>query len=105
MSLRRKAARHGEARQVPVEELPLPDPGEDPEAAAERKQARERLRVAMRKLDGRCREMFRLKLEGRTFPQIQVILEAASLNTVYTWDFRCRKQLLKLMGGGWEANR
>jgi RNA polymerase sigma-70 factor (ECF subfamily) len=59
----------------------------------------------MRKLDGRCREMFRLKLEGKSFPEIQGILEAASLNTVYTWDFRCRKQLLKLMGGGWEANR
>ncbi len=105
MSLRRKAARRGEGRQVAVEDLPLPDPGEDPEAAAERNQARERLRAALSKLDGRCREMFRLKLEGRTFPEIQNILGAGSLNTVYTWDFRCRKRLLDLMGGGWEVNR
>ena len=27
---------------------------------------------------------------------------AQSINTVYTWDFRCRKHLLELMGGDWE---
>jgi RNA polymerase sigma-70 factor (ECF subfamily) len=25
-----------------------------------------------------------------------------SVNTIYTWDLRCRKQLLQLMGGSWE---
>ena len=45
-------------------------------------------------------EMLR-KFEG--FPEIQVILEAASLNTVYAWDFRCRKKLLEHMGGTWES--
>ena len=105
MGLRRKAARQGEYSQEPVEELPLPDPGEDPETAAERNQARERLRAALKKMEGRCRDLFRLKLEGKTFPEIQGILGAGSVNTVYTWDFRCRKQLLKLMGGKWEAVR
>jgi RNA polymerase sigma-70 factor (ECF subfamily) len=28
-----------------------------------------------------------------------------SINTVYTWDFRCRKNLLELMGGNWEAGK
>lgn len=101
----RKSARRGEYRQVSVEDLPLADPEPDPETLAERRQARECLREAMLKLDGRCREIFRLKLEGNTFPEIQGILGASSLNTVYTWDFRCRRQLLKLMGGQWENRR
>ena len=25
-----------------------------------------------------------------------------SINTIYTWDFRCRKQLLERMGRSWE---
>jgi len=51
----------------------------------------------------RCRELFRLKLQGRTFAEIQQLLGAASLNTVYTWDHRCRKQLLEALGGSWDA--
>ena len=47
--------------------------------------------------------MFRLKLEGKSFAEIQAILGAGSINTVYAWDFRCRKQLLEFMGGSWEA--
>ena len=39
------------------------------------------------------RRIIALKLEGRSFIEIQKILGAASVNTVYTWDFRCRKQL------------
>ena len=57
----------------------------------------------MLKLEGRCREVFRLKLQGKSFGEIQEILGAKSVNTVYTWDFRCRQQLLKLLGGRWEA--
>ena len=29
-------------------------------------------------------------------------LGARSINTIYTWDARCRKELLELMGGSWE---
>ena len=105
LSLHRKTSRRGEYKQVPVDDLPLADPAPDPEETARERQSRERLRAAMLKLGGRCREIFRLKLEGKTFPEIQGILGAGSLNTVYTWDHRCRKQLLKLLGGDWEANR
>ncbi len=99
----RKSARRGEYRLVAVEDLPLADPDQNPEAEAERRQMQERLKRAVGQLEGRCRELFRLKLQGKTFAEIQRVLGAKSLNTVYTWDLRCRKQLLKLMGGRWEA--
>lgn len=102
MSLRRKAARHGEYTQVSVQDLPLPDLDAGPADLVERKELRERLARALAQLDGRCREMMRLKLEGRTFPEIQKIMRAAAINTIYTWDHRCRKRLLDLMGGKWE---
>jgi hypothetical protein len=35
------------------------------------------------------------------FPEIRDVLKVDSLNTLYTWDFRCRKQLLEAMGGSW----
>ena len=54
-------------------------------------------------LGPRCKDLFRLKLEGKTFAEIHVLLRAGSINTVYTWDARCRKQLLQLMGGSWES--
>lgn len=105
LSRRRKANRRGEGRQVAVEDLPLADPAPDPEASALAAQLRQRLRAAIGKLDGRCREIFRLKLEGKTFPEIQGILKAGTLNTVYTWDYRCRRRLLRLLGGSGEAKR
>ena len=105
LSVVRKSARRGEYKQVSVEEFPLADPDQDPESRAELIETRARLKQALSQLDGRCRDMFRLKLEERTFSEIRAILKAGSLNTVYTWDFRCRKQLLKLMGGDWEEHR
>ena len=63
----------------------------------------ERLTAVVRKLGERCREIFRLKLLGRSFAEIQEDLGAASINTVYTWDARCRKKLLGMMGGRWDA--
>jgi RNA polymerase sigma-70 factor (ECF subfamily) len=53
----------------------------------------------------RCRELFRLKLEGRSFPEIREKMGTKSINTIYTWDFRCRKELLERMGGSWERER
>jgi RNA polymerase sigma-70 factor (ECF subfamily) len=47
----------------------------------------------------------RLKLEGKSFVEIQKQMRAGSINTVYTWDFRCRKELLNLLGGSWEGQR
>lgn len=103
MAARRKLTRRGEYTQTPVDELPLADPAESPLLAAQRKEMRQRLTVAIGKLGDRCREIFRLKLEGKNFGEIRGILGAASINTVYAWDFRCRKQLLDLMGGHWEG--
>jgi RNA polymerase sigma-70 factor, ECF subfamily len=102
-SLRRKAARRGEYTQVSVDEIQTPDPAADPLSALERRQMSERLSQAIGKLEGRCRELFLLKLEGKGFAEIQKALGAASINTVYTWDARCRKRLLDLMGGSWET--
>jgi len=103
IALRRKAVRRGEYNQVSVEDVQLPDPAEDPAAEAERREMRQRLMEAIGQLGERCRRIIALKLEGKNFIEIQKILGAASVNTVYTWDFRCRKQLLELMGGSWES--
>jgi RNA polymerase sigma-70 factor, ECF subfamily len=103
VSSRRKAARRGEYTQVSVEDVQLPDGGADPVTALERKQTSERLTAAIGKLEGRCRDLFRLKLEGKQFAEIQKLLGASSINTIYTWDARCRKRLLELMGGSWES--
>jgi RNA polymerase sigma-70 factor, ECF subfamily len=102
MSLRRKAARHGEYSQVSITDIPLPDLDAGPADRLERKQMLDRLARAIPQLGDRCRELIRLKLEDKTFPEIQKIMGVAALNTVYTWDHRCRKKLLELMGGDWE---
>lgn len=105
MAMRRKAQRRGEFTQVPVDEIQVPDGRADPLAAAERRQLRERLIAAISQMEERCRKLFALKLEGRTYAEMQAIFGAASVNTVYTWDFRCRKHLAELMGGGWETHQ
>jgi RNA polymerase sigma-70 factor (ECF subfamily) len=105
IAVRRKAARHGEYTQVSVTDLPLPDMGPDPAALAERREMLARLSKAIGGLGERCRQLMRLKLQGKTFPEIQKIMGAGAINTVYTWDHRCRKNLLEAMGGEWEAKR
>jgi len=102
LAYRRKAQRRGEYTQVPVDDIQLTDHQPDPLAAAERNEIRERLIAAVSQLGDRCRKLMALKLDGKSFVEIQGILGVASVNTVYTWDFRCRKHLLELMGGSWE---
>lgn len=99
---RRKTHRRGEAGQVSVSDIQLPDTAADPEMSARQQELLQRLTAAIEKLPYRCREIFRLKLLGRTFAEIQDELDAASINTVYTWDARCRKNLLDQLGGRWE---
>jgi RNA polymerase sigma-70 factor (ECF subfamily) len=99
----RKAHRRGEDRQTSVEDVVLADPGMNPGESAERNEMLERLSAALRELEGRCRELFRLKLEGKSFPEIQGILGVRSINTIYTWDSRCRRRLLERLGGTWEG--
>ncbi|HEY7533215.1 MAG TPA: sigma-70 family RNA polymerase sigma factor [Nitrospiraceae bacterium] len=98
----RRALRRGEYNQESVEDIQLADPGDDPSQRVERKQTITRLLKAMNQLGERCRELFKWKLEGKSFPEIQRLMGEHSVNTIYTWDLRCRKQLLQLMGGSWE---
>jgi len=98
----RKSLRRGEYNQESVDDLPLADPGDDPATQLDQKQRVARLLAAMAQLGERCRELFKWKLEGKSFPEIQKIMGQTSINTIYTWDLRCRKQLLGLMGGTWE---
>lgn len=102
MSLRRKAVRRGEYTQVSITDIPLPDLDASPADSLERKEMLEQLQAAIPKLGERCRKLIRLKLQGKTFPEIQKLMGAGTLNTIYTWDHRCRKNLLELMGGDWE---
>ena len=102
LGARRKMVRHGEYAQVPVDDLPLAD-ASDTEKETSRRLTVERLRKTLPKLGERCRELMKYKLQGKSFPEIQTIMGAASINTIYTWDFRCRKRLLELMGGDWEG--
>jgi RNA polymerase sigma-70 factor, ECF subfamily len=105
MAYRRKAQRRGEYTQVPVDEIQVAGDGVDPLTAAEQRQMRERLVRAVSQLGDRCRKLLALKLEGKSFAEIQKALGATSINTIYTWDFRCRKHLLELMGGSWEQSK
>jgi RNA polymerase sigma-70 factor (ECF subfamily) len=38
-----------------------------------------------------------LKLEGKSFAEIQIAFGVSSINTIYTWDFRCRQNLIESM--------
>lgn len=98
----RKSLRRGEYNQESVDELPLADPNDDPVTQLDQKQRVERLLAAITQLGERCRELFKWKLEGKSFSEIQKLMNQTSINTIYTWDLRCRKQLLALMGGSWE---
>ncbi len=102
-ALRRKTARRGEYTSVSVDDVPLPDRADGPAALVERHQMRERLRKAIGEMEDRCRQMFRMKLEGMTFEQIRTALGVHSINTIYTWDSRCRQKLLERMGGSWDG--
>jgi RNA polymerase sigma-70 factor (ECF subfamily) len=98
----RKSLRRGEYNSESVDDLPLADPGDDPVTQLDQKQRVDRLLTAIGQLGERCHELFKWKLEGKSFPEIQTLMNQTSINTIYTWDLRCRKQLLSLMGGSWE---
>ena len=104
LGARRKIIRRGESSKVSVDDLPLAAGGADPFEQALMRQRLESLEAGLADLGERCRELFRLKLEGHTFPEIQARLGVAAINTLYTWDFRCRKQILEKLGGHWETH-
>jgi RNA polymerase sigma-70 factor, ECF subfamily len=98
---RRKTIRRGEQNPVSVDDFPLPSADPDPFEQAARRERLEHLEAALKDLGERCREIFRLKLQGLGFIEIQKQLKVSSLNTLYTWDLRCRRNLLARLGPDW----
>ena len=98
----RKSIRRGEYNQESIEDLQLADPADDPSTQLDQKQRVDGLIAALAQLSERCRDLFKWKLEGKSFPEIQKLMGQTSINTIYTWDLRCRKQLLRVMGRKWE---
>jgi RNA polymerase sigma-70 factor (ECF subfamily) len=103
LAARRKASRRGEQAQISVDDLPLAGSGPDPFEQAARRERLDRLEAGLKELGERCREIFRLKLQGLSFIDIQKQLKVGSINTLYTWDLRCRKQLRERLGPDWQS--
>jgi RNA polymerase sigma-70 factor (ECF subfamily) len=101
---RRKAWRRGEYNQMSLDDIQIADGAANPGMETERKELLERLLKAVESLGPRCRQLFLWKLEEKSFGEIQTLFGVASINTIYTWDFRCRKELLEKMGGTWEGS-
>jgi RNA polymerase sigma-70 factor (ECF subfamily) len=102
LAARRKTIRRGENSQVSIDDLPLAGNDPDPFEQAARRERLDQLEAALKQLGDRCREIFRLKLQGLSFIDIQKELKVGSINTLYTWDFRCRKDLLERLGSDWD---
>jgi RNA polymerase sigma-70 factor (ECF subfamily) len=102
LAFRKKTIRRGENTQVSVDDLPLAGSGPDPFEQAARRERLDRLEAALKQLGERCRDIFRLKLQGLSFIDIQKELKVGSINTLYTWDFRCRKELRERLGSDWQ---
>jgi RNA polymerase sigma-70 factor (ECF subfamily) len=105
LAYRRKARRHGEYAQLSPDEIHIPDSGTDALTAMEQRETRERLMAAIAALGERCRKLLALKLEGKSFAEIQIALGVSSINTIYTWDFRCRQSLMESMDEAREKSR
>ena len=94
MGWRNRDTRRGETTQLDVTEIPLADPSPGQDILIDRQRRLDLLTTALAGMGERCRNIFRWRLEGKGFPEIQKLLGADSINTVYTWDARCRKELL-----------
>ena len=79
------------------DDLPLEDQAPDPERTARYAELHGRLMAAMEQLGDRCRRLFLLKLDGYNFEEIKERMAANTLQAVYTWDFRCRQDLKKIL--------
>ena len=97
----RKSARRGENTAVPAGEAGL-RADDNPERELIEREQRSRMLDALAGLGERCREILKMKMSGSGFEEIRVRLGAASLNTVYVWDLRCRRQLIDRLKGLWE---
>ena len=102
LAARRKTIRRGENTQISVDDLPLAGSGPDPFEQAARRERLDQLEDGLKQLGDRCRDIFRLKLQGLSFIDIQKQLKVGSINTLYTWDLRCRKELRGRLGADWD---
>jgi len=93
----RKSIRRRERDAVPIDDTPIADGACGVDERLIHKQLKERLFAALERMGERCRQLFRLKLNGFSFEAIRQEMGAASVNTVYTWDLRCRQQLQEAM--------
>ena len=108
-ALWRKAARRKALGETPVAPVDPADgdpfdrrPGDlpDPEAIAHDRQRLSIFVEATARLDGRCREILRRKLQGASF--VEIALEyGRPVNTIYSWDYRCHQRLKGLLGDRW----
>jgi RNA polymerase sigma factor (sigma-70 family) len=72
----------------------------DPEAIARARQRLAMLVEAAARLDGRCRDMLRRKLEGASFMEMAAEF-GRPVNTVYSWDYGCLQRLKDLLAERW----
>jgi len=77
-----------------------PSGAPDPEAEARSKQRLSMLVEAVSRLEGRCREIFRRKLEGASYVEIAADL-GRPVNTIYSWDYRCHERLKTALAENW----
>ena len=82
----------------PLERAPADAP--DPEAITHDRQRLSIFLEAVTRLDGRCREILRRKLQGASFVEIASEL-GRPVGTVYSWDHRCHRRLKALLGDRW----
>lgn len=86
-----------------VDELPIADGRRSTLEDLLRSESVARIKMAIDGLGERCRQLLLLKLQGLGFKEIQERMAAKALNTVYTWDFRCRSQLAEVLQGDYIA--
>lgn len=98
----RKSARRGEDCAVPAEDADL-RANDNPEQELLVRERRRLLLDALEELGERCREILKMKMSGLGFEEIRLQLGAASLNTVYVWDLRCRRELIERLRTLWET--
>jgi RNA polymerase sigma factor (sigma-70 family) len=77
-----------------------PSDAPDPEAIAHARQRLSMLVEAAAKLNGKCREILRRKVQGASLVEIASEL-GRPVGTVYSWDHRCHKRLKGLLGDHW----
>jgi RNA polymerase sigma factor (sigma-70 family) len=107
MAFWRKTARRRAAGDTPlpaeatdVDPLDRPDDAPDPEEIAWVRQRLAMFVEAAARLDGRCRQILRRKLEGASFVEIADEL-GRPVNTVYSWDHRCHQRLKSILAERW----